>query len=194
MKQPVLVIPIIVLGALLLAACSTSATKLAVNNRDGSKASGAKEGKVVIANTPEKFTTQPATRDVPSEAVTLFPVKVKGLYGFIDQTGKMTIQPKFTTAQMFSEGLAAAQLNGKWGYIDKAGEWVIKPQFAAAIPFAEGLASVKGENLFGVINKKGEMVIRQVCRDQPVLGRLRGDPDHTEDGLWRCQRLGLHRP
>src|SRR6516225_80814 len=76
----------------------------------------------------------------------LFPVRVKGKYGYIDKTGKMVIQPTYAGAQRFSDGLAAVQLQpppaGKVGYIDETGKMVIPPQFETADPFSEGRAPV----------------------------------------------------
>ena len=44
------------------------------------------------------------------------PVKDKG-YGYIDKSGTMVIQPQYSAATLFSEGLAMAG-SGKYGYID----------------------------------------------------------------------------
>ncbi|MCY9696372.1 WG repeat-containing protein [Paenibacillus alginolyticus] len=38
----------------------------------------------------------------------------KGKFGFMDQNGKVVIEPKYTMALPFSEGLAPVLLNGKW--------------------------------------------------------------------------------
>lgn len=54
-------------------------------------------------------------------------------YGFIDESGKVVIAPKYSAAHNFSEGLAAVQMataNGdRWGFIDKTGKVVIEPKF-----------------------------------------------------------------
>jgi hypothetical protein len=75
-------------------------------------------------------------------------------YGYIDETGKMVINPMFESAEMFGEGLAAVCVGhgcyyslpsdkpkeeGKWGYIDKTGKFVINPQYDSASPFDNGL-------------------------------------------------------
>lgn len=97
-----------------------------------------------------------ATDNVP-----LFPAVKDGKYGFIDVHGQFVIPPSFTSAQGFSEGLAAVYVGGeshlerssdgspyisyekgKWGYIDRTGIMVIPPQFGSAAPFSEGLALV----------------------------------------------------
>ncbi|HDS30236.1 MAG TPA: WG repeat-containing protein, partial [Firmicutes bacterium] len=77
----------------------------------------------------------------------LAPVMIDGKWGFIDKTGKITINPQFDRAESFSEGLARVRLGdwktGKWGFIDKTGQFVISPQFDEASSFYEGLASVE---------------------------------------------------
>lgn len=91
----------------------------------------------------------------------LFPAVKDGKYGFIDVHGQFVIPPSFTSAQEFSEGLAAVYVGGeshlerstdgspfisyergKWGYIDRTGAIAIPPQFGSAKPFSEGLALV----------------------------------------------------
>jgi hypothetical protein len=93
-------------------------------------------------------------------------------FGFIDESGKLAINPNYEEARNFSEGLAAVCLgNGcyfgldkkdqphKWGYIDKTGVMVISPQFDSADEFKEGLASVSIGGKWGYIDKQGRFVI-----------------------------------
>ena len=53
----------------------------------------------------------------------LYPVVVAGKWGYIDNTGKVAIEPRFGAAFHFSEGLAPVQVGsgsqGKRGYIDR---------------------------------------------------------------------------
>ena len=42
-------------------------------------------------------------------------------WGFIDDDGKMIIQPQFEEANSFSEGSAKVKFNGQWVRIDKTG-------------------------------------------------------------------------
>ena len=87
-------------------------------------------------------------------AVSLFVGKHnKQISGYIDKAGKVVIQPKFTEADSFHEGLAivSTKVRGRdrFGYINKSGNWVIKPQFRGSLEgniaedaqyFSEGLA------------------------------------------------------
>ncbi len=66
-------------------------------------------------------------------------------WGYIDATGRWVIQPQFTGALSFTEGLAAVDTGNDqrpaWGYIDKNGNMVIEAKFEAAGMFSEGVAS-----------------------------------------------------
>jgi WG containing repeat len=76
-----------------------------------------------------------------------------------DKNGKLVIEPKYRSADRFSEGLAAVRIGEKVGYIDRNGEIAITPQFARAAGFSEGLALVYIGNKYGYIDKSGKLVI-----------------------------------
>lgn len=97
-----------------------------------------------------------------------------GLYGYIDNTGKYVIEPRFESAQNFSNnGLAAVQpastereefgYGDGLGYIDTTGNFVIDPQFYIAGTFSDnGLAPVKDYDssaLSGYIDSTGYYAI-----------------------------------
>jgi len=97
-----------------------------------------------------------------------------GQWGFIDETGKYVIEPKFVMVKTFSEGLAAVVFKENEnayrsvGFIDQSGRIVIPPQFTgegvSERGFSEGLAAVKmykdkkGDQ-WGYIDKSGKIVI-----------------------------------
>jgi len=82
------------------------------------------------------------------------------LLGFINTDGQFVIQPQFTSACVFSEGLAAVQINNKWGFIDLSGNFVIEPQFDdVLIGFCGGLAPVMKNSNWGYIDQSGNFVI-----------------------------------
>ncbi len=93
-------------------------------------------------------------------------------YGYIDELGKLVINPSYEDARNFSEGLAAVcegkgcysfsaktDQPRKWGYIDKSGAIVITPQFDAANDFKEGFASVSVGGKWGYIGNRGNFAI-----------------------------------
>src|SRR2546421_11859187 len=70
----------------------------------------------------------------------LRPIQQNGKWGYIDGTGKVVIEPRFSWAEEFSEGLAAFENeDGKYGYIDETGKVVIEPKFDNWTEFSEGL-------------------------------------------------------
>ena len=86
-------------------------------------------------------------------------ININSLWGFIDSTGRLVIEPQFPMVGRFSNGLApaiqcgsrrAGQYRDQYGYIDHTGRFVIQSQFVDAEPFSEGLAAVKvGGNEYG---------------------------------------------
>ena len=100
-----------------------------------------------------------------SEGLAPFPggwVSGKGsLYGYMDKSGKTVIEPRFTFAWLFKDGIAPACVDwGRCGFIDRTGRFVVRPVYKETRPFSDGLALVKNaEGLAGYVNKAGEVVI-----------------------------------
>lgn len=80
-------------------------------------------------------------------------------YGYIDLVGNVVIEPQFTYAESFGEGLAPVRIGEEYGFIDRTGRFVIPPQFEAAEPFQEGRAQVVVRGKTGYIDHRGELVI-----------------------------------
>ena len=86
-------------------------------------------------------------------------VKSRGLWGYIDKTGKEIIPLKYDNAGDFSEGLACVQIDYRYGFIDKEGNEVISLMYDEAYSFSEGLACVKLNGKWGCIDKTGKEVV-----------------------------------
>ena len=92
-------------------------------------------------------------------------VKVKGKWGFIDDTGTMRIKPIYEGVRAFKQGFSAVKMGKKWGFINKKGQWLVKPLYAAAYSFTDdGLAVVVVNNKRGFIDKRGRFVIKPSYR------------------------------
>ncbi len=67
-----------------------------------------------LAQTPK---TRPPQKAAPTPQKTLLaPVKIGDKWGYIDQTGKMVVQPQFDLANPFAEELAAVQVGWRCGF------------------------------------------------------------------------------
>jgi hypothetical protein len=95
------------------------------------------------------------------ESNSLFPIIVKGKWGFINQKGEITIEPQFDGAGKFKDGLAVASKGKMVGYINGNGRFVIQtpPEINLFGMFSEGFVPISQNNKYGYINKKGEVVI-----------------------------------
>lgn len=84
-----------------------------------------------------------------------------GNYGFINNSGRVVVEPQYKCVGEFSEDFAPVYFADikKWGYIDTIGRMCIKPSFDSAYSFSEELAMVYVGDRCGYINKVGSFVI-----------------------------------
>jgi serine/threonine protein kinase len=89
-------------------------------------------------------------------------VRVGAVWGFIDASGRLKIQPRFQAVKYFSGELAAAQQNNLWGFINKNGDWVIQVKYTEVCQFSEGWACVKDRETgkYGYVDRAGTVWIR----------------------------------
>ena len=104
----------------------------------------------------------PMTRTEVPQARTdevLLPARRHGLYGFIDSTGTFIIQPQFTLASRFVNGLAVVGVGG----FPAADHEIV------ALEVSPFWGSPRSETRLGAINKKGEFVVspRYTCLSRP---------------------------
>ena len=93
--------------------------------------------------------------------VKLIPVKSGKDFQYIDQEGKISINPQFNQATVFRNSLALVQSSGtepKWGYISEDGKFSIMANYKSATVFSDDLAWVISTNAAPTaINSKGEI-------------------------------------
>lgn len=96
-------------------------------------------------------------------AVNLIPVSNGTDYQYIDQEGKIVINPQFDEVSIFREGLALVRTSGdepKYGFISEDGKFKIAAKYKYATIFSDGLAWVVAENSAPTaINSTGEIQI-----------------------------------
>jgi WG containing repeat/TonB C terminal len=95
-------------------------------------------------------------------------------FGYMDKTGKLVIQPRFSLAQNFKDGVAIVgikksnssdqSLNAfSYGLINKMGQFLVEPQYSYIEPFNEGLAVIRlkdtAQTKLGLINTQGKLVV-----------------------------------
>jgi WG containing repeat len=89
--------------------------------------------------------------------------------GFLDKTGKIAVEPKYTQTGYFNDGLAAVAIdeNGdslggtKWGFIDNSGKMAVPQRWEVVRDFSDGVVWVKEEidSKFALIDKTGAQII-----------------------------------
>ncbi len=93
--------------------------------------------------------------------VNLIPVKSGEEFQYIDNEGKIVINPQFKNATVFRDGLALVATSGdepKYGFINEDGKYVINALYKDATVFSDGLAWVVSENAApSAIDEKGEI-------------------------------------
>ena len=92
-----------------------------------------------------------------------FLVEKDGLYGFLDDRGRIRIANRYVRARRFSEEMAPVKLIGKWGFIDRDERLVVQPQFMDVGTFKNGRAIVRRE-YYGLIDKAGNEVLEVAFR------------------------------
>lgn len=79
-------------------------------------------------------------------------VKIDNKWGFVDNTGKVVIEPIYEEANSFSNGYAAVKFAGQWGFINMDNEVVIDYQFDDAKYFtSQGSVFVKIEDTWKLL-------------------------------------------
>lgn len=116
--------------------------------------------------------------DTGHHAEGLVPVRLQGLWGYVDATGRPVVPLQFAWAGEFSEGLAPARRDRvRCGYVDRTGAFVIPERFRECRPFSEGLARVDLAGEFeapkvGFVDRTGKVVIVGRDADPPFDSAL----------------------
>jgi hypothetical protein len=125
-------------------------------------------------------------REFTHDGLALF--RRNGLFGYINRSGLVVIEARFTSADIFSEGLASAALPKKpLGYIDTTGRFVIAPRYDSGRAFHHGRAFVwhQADRTSGFIDTSGDFVVTLSPNGQTML------TDFGEDGFAYVERDGF---
>ncbi len=112
------------------------------------------------------------------------PIKRNELWGFINETGKEVISPKFEEAKQFgtSVELAPVMKGGKWGFINKLGRIIIPIKYDYAYPFNQSYTTVRKGDKWGVIDSNDNIILDFVY-DNPIITRY-------DNGYFECRKNG----
>ncbi|MCT4636613.1 MAG: WG repeat-containing protein [Bacteroidales bacterium] len=99
--------------------------------------------------------------NIPDHMFLPHPVLKNGLYGFVDNNGKVIIEPRYSLVSFFSDGLTAVKGdNGKYGFINIKGDTLIDYRYDNVFGgFYDGLCSVMVNDSCGYIDKNGDAKI-----------------------------------
>lgn len=111
-----------------------------------------------------------ATKEIHVDKITTFkhfseglaPVEIgEKMFGFVDTSGILVIEPQFFNAGYFNEGIVWVETQDRlMGCINKEGQWIVKPEFNGIGDFNGGFAWVRTQDYkTGFVNMKGELVI-----------------------------------
>jgi hypothetical protein len=92
-------------------------------------------------------------------------------WGLCDKQGEVIVEPTYTEAFPFVEGMAQVYVGGtrdwfdgfleggKWGYVNRAGELAIPARYEFSNDFSDGLAQVSDSDGTKFIDKTGKVVV-----------------------------------
>jgi len=90
----------------------------------------------------------------------LCPVKLDGLWGYIDTSGLLVIEPSYDAAGPFREDLAEVETGGRRILIDRQGNQVLDVSvWDEAVPADDEMILVRQGKLWGAIDRTGQVVI-----------------------------------
>jgi hypothetical protein len=95
----------------------------------------------------------------PIDPAALFPVRVKGKWGYMNGRLEIVIPCRYEAAEDFSEGLAAVARDTLFGFIDREGTVVADFAYEKTYPFAGGMAMVVRAGKYGFIDRSGKEII-----------------------------------
>ena len=140
------------------------------------------EGKVRLIDAAGRDVTPTTVDFFGSESGGMMLARKGKLLGYLDDEGRVAIEPRFEGAYDFKDGMARFWQQGKYGYVDKRGSIVVPPTYESAADFSEGFAAVKSGEKFGFIDRAGKLVIAaQFDRVQPFSDGLAAA---QRDKLW----------
>ena len=95
----------------------------------------------------------------------IIPYYDTGLWGYKNTLGQIVIQPAFTEAFEFENGVAFAKKDGVYGLLSINDVWLVEPAWTNVLPFSDDYAAVEKDGKWGYIDKSGKVVIEYQFRE-----------------------------
>lgn len=89
----------------------------------------------------------------------MWPVQRDGLWGFVDQYGKLILPCEWEEVRMVVDGRVPVRKNGLWGIIDRTGKQIVPCEWGGATVDYYGGLLVLDAGTYGAMNMEGEMLI-----------------------------------
>nr|WP_241254687.1 WG repeat-containing protein [Brevibacillus sp. SYP-B805] len=86
-------------------------------------------------------------------------VRKGAFWGWMDNSGKVVVQPVYDAVNEPSEGLVAVNKDGKWGYCSLQGTVVIPLRYDEVRPVSKGRARINIDGKWGMIRADGSLLI-----------------------------------
>ncbi len=83
----------------------------------------------------------------------LVPIRKNGKWGFMNQSGRIAVEPRFDSTTGGNEGIYSFRLNGKYGFLASDGKIRCEPVFDAVDSFNEGLCGAVRGNQKGFLDR-----------------------------------------
>nr|MCR6538494.1 WG repeat-containing protein [Campylobacter lari] len=84
-------------------------------------------------------------------------IVIDGKSGFVDEKGKILVEPKFNFVSDFTNGFAVVRLNGKFGLINTKRDFFIEPEFDK-IEQLENIILISKNEKYGIVSFSGKIL------------------------------------
>ncbi|MBT0815144.1 WG repeat-containing protein [Campylobacter lari] len=84
-------------------------------------------------------------------------IVIDGKSGFVDEKGKIFVEPKFNFVSDFTNGFAKVRLNGKFGLINTKRDFFIEPEFDK-IEQLENIILISKNEKYGIVSFSGKIL------------------------------------
>ncbi len=93
------------------------------------------------------------------QEISWFEIFQQGKWGFIDETGEIVIEPRYSNIYTLSSERATFEHENKWGLMDRYGREIIEAKFERLSSFENGRGVFQDKNKWGLIDVNGHVIL-----------------------------------